>query len=64
MTQEAFGRAARTYGDTIYRVARTYGDTIYRVALPLISSGAYDYPRDQALKVSVDTIGAFCSGTI
>ena len=49
MTQEAFGRAARTYGDTVYRVA-----------LPFISSGAYDYPRDQRGTPS----GNSCSGTI
>lgn len=33
------------------------------VAFPLISAGAYGYPKEQALKIAIDTIGEFLLGS-
>lgn len=55
------GHGERELLASCYRTALTLaGEHRCRtVAFPLISSGIFGYPKDQALRVAVDTIGAF-----
>ena len=43
--------------DRVFSVSYTH--LCESVAFPLISSGIFGYPKDQALKVAIDTISSF-----
>lgn len=55
------GHGERELLASCYRTALTLArEHLCRtVAFPLISSGIFGYPKDQALRVAVDTVGAF-----
>ena len=59
------GHGEREQLASCYRtsLALTQAHNCETVAFPLISSGIFGYPKDQALRVAVDTIGEFLLGS-